>query len=154
MVAFEKPITDQWVGAFLHGSFLSWAARNNTKPGRSNEADHLVIHAHPDWTAEHWERSREETAEMMLSEFWQVTGATPQPHQHLQSHRWKYAIPKAPSDLRCFADESAVIVACGDWASGSRVEGAFLSGMAAAGRVLGTLCSGETDAPQQSFLFH
>ena len=43
MVAFEEPITDQWVGAFLHGSFLSWAARNSTKPGRYANAEHLVI---------------------------------------------------------------------------------------------------------------
>jgi predicted NAD/FAD-dependent oxidoreductase len=153
MVAFDKPVTNQWVGAFLHGSFLSWAARNNSKPGRSNNGDHVVIHANPDWTAEHWEQEREEVAEMMLTEFWRVTGATPQPHHYLQSHRWKYAIPVDPSEMRCFADESAVIVACGDWASGSRVEGAYLSGIAAAGRVLGTLVAGEKEKPQQSLLF-
>ena len=90
---------------------------------------------------------------MMLAEFWRVTGLTPQPHQHLQSHRWKYAIAVDPSEERCFVDDSAVIVACGDWASGSRVEGAFLSGMAAAGRILGTLSAGEKETPQQSFLF-
>ncbi len=153
MVAFDKPVTNQWVGAFLHGSFLSWAARNNSKPGRSNNGDHVVIHANPDWTAEHWEHDGEEVAEMMLTEFWRVTGATPQPHHYLQSHRWKYAIPVDPSEMRCFADESAVIVACGDWASGSRVEGAYLSGIAAAGRVLGTLVAGEKEKPQQSLLF-
>ncbi|MEZ4444056.1 MAG: NAD(P)-binding protein [Polyangiaceae bacterium] len=38
----------------------------------------------------------------------------------------------------CLVSDDHAIVACGDWASGARVEGAFLSGGAAAGRVLGT----------------
>ncbi len=139
MVALEKPVTDQWVGAFLHGSFLSWASRNSTKPGRNRDVEHLVIHASPEWTATHWEHDSDEVAQMMLAEFWKVSGVSPKPHNHLQSHRWKYAIPVDPSEARCFADESAVIIVCGDWASSPRVEGAFLSGMAAAGRILGTL---------------
>ena len=153
MVAFEKPITDQWVGAFLHDSFLSWASRNNTKPGRNSAVENLVIHANSVWTAEHWDDDPASVATMMLEEFWQVTGISPQPHIHLQSHRWKYAIPVEPANVRCFADNSAVVVACGDWASGSRVEGAFLSGMAAAGRVLGTLLPIGSDDRQQALLF-
>jgi photolyase PhrII len=139
MVAFEKPTTDRWVGAFLHGSFLSWAARDSTKPGRDRAVEHLVIHAGPEWTAGHWGDDPDEVAQMMLEEFWRVSGIAPIPCHHLQSHRWKYAIPVDPSKLCCFAEGAAAVVACGDWASGSRVEGAFLSGMAAAGRILGTL---------------
>jgi predicted NAD/FAD-dependent oxidoreductase len=149
MVAFEKPITDQWVGAFLHGSFLSWASRNSTKPGRGG-TEHLVIHAQPEWTAEHWESDPEQVAEMMLAEFARVVGVTTDSHVHLQSHRWKFAIPNSSSDSGCFANDSATIVACGDWAGGSRVEGAFLSGMAAAGQILRTLSSAK---PKQPLLF-
>ena len=153
MVGFEKPITDQWVGTFLHGSFLSWAARNSSKPGRNPNFEHVVIHANPEWTTKHWEHEASEIAETMLAEFWKVTGISPKPNIHLQSHRWKYAIPPEPSDTRCFAEDSAVIVACGDWASGSRVEGAFLSGMAAAGRILGTLSPTGRNVAKQAFLF-
>ena len=139
MVAFENPITDQWVGAFLHESFLSWTARNSSKPGRNRNTEHVIIHAEPAWTAEHWEHPPDDVAQIMLSEFWKVTGISPRPHNHLQAHRWKYAIPVAPSAAHCFANDSETVLSCGDWASGSRVEGAFLSGMAAAGRILGTL---------------
>jgi len=139
MVAFENPLTDQWVGAFLHDSFLSWAARNSTKPGRSQDKEQLIIHAHPEWTADNWENEADNVAEWMLAEFWRVAGVERQQPVHLQAHRWKYAIPGDPAGERYFSDESAVIVACGDWANGSRVEGAFLSGMSAAGRILGTL---------------
>ncbi len=39
MATFEQPLTNAWVGAFLHDSFLSWAARNHTKPGRNPAAE-------------------------------------------------------------------------------------------------------------------
>ena len=154
MVAFEKLITDQWVGAFLHDSFLSWAARNNTKPGRNHQIESLVIHANPEWTAKHWEHDPKEVAQMMLAEFWKVTKILSQSPIHLQSHRWKYAIAVEPAHDRFFANDSASIVACGDWANGSRVEGAFLSGMAAAGRILGTLTPAQGKLAQQTYLFN
>jgi photolyase PhrII len=140
MVRFEQPITDDWVGAFIHDSFLSWAARNGTKPDRPT-AEHVVIHANPDWTKANWEQPADWVAGQMLDEFWRASGLAKQAHDHLVAHRWKYAIPVNASSERCFSDEEAGIVACGDWAGGPRVEGAFLSGMAAAGRLLGTFHS-------------
>ena len=153
MVVFESPLTEQWTGVFLHGSFLSWAARNSTKPGRKRDAEHLVIHANSEWTADHWEDDPQEVAQAMLAEFWRVSGLPQVGHDHLQSHRWKYAIPVQPSEERCFTDDSGIAIACGDWASGSRVEGAFLSGMAAAGQILGTLSAAQSNRPQQTHLF-
>jgi photolyase PhrII len=153
MVALDSPITDQWVGAFLHNSFLSWAARNNTKPGRNRNAEHLVIHANPQWTEQHWEHDPEEVAQRMLSEFWRVAGTLPIQHHQLNSHRWKYAIPVEPSNARFFANESLTVIACGDWASGSRVEGAFLSGMSAAGCILRRLAPLPGEKEVQASLF-
>ena len=107
-----------------------------------------------DWTTENWERDPDEVANTMLAEFWRVAGITPQPNDHLTAHRWKYAIPVNPSDARCLMNDSAVTLACGDWVSGSRVEGAFLSGMAAAGRIFGTLSPAQKPGgPKQAFLF-
>ena len=154
MASFAKPVTDQWVGAFLHDSFLSWAARNNTKPGRHCDAEQLILHACPEWTAENWERSSIEVANAMLEEFWLVAGIRPQATLHLQVHRWKYAKPVNAAAVPCFMDKSAAVTCCGDWAGGSRVEGAFLSGMSAAGRVLGVLEPTSRFAnPKQEFLF-
>ena len=153
MLAFEKPVTDQWVGAFVHGSFLSWTARNSTKPGRNHDVEHVVLHANPKWTETHWDHDPVEVADMMLAEFWKAVGLSPVPPIHLQSHRWKYAIAVEPSQERCFADDAAVIIACGDWANGSRVEGAFLSGLAASGRILGTLSPFQCKLEKQAKLF-
>ena len=141
MVALPEPVSNQWVGAFLHDSFLSWAARNSTKPGRNSGGDgageNLVIHAKPEWTAEHWDCDSDEVAHWMLDEFWRLSGAIAQTPNHLVAHRWKYAFAVNPSDCCCFMNDAGTVVVCGDWANGSRVEGAFLSGVAAANRILG-----------------
>jgi photolyase PhrII len=139
MIQFANPITDDWVGAFLHDSFLAWAARNNTKPGRACTVETLVLHATPEWTVDHLDNEPEAVALEMLNEFWRAAGSSPQTPVHLQAHRWKFAIARQPAQVHCFFDNDAGIAACGDWASGSRVEGAFLSGLSAAGRILGTL---------------
>ncbi len=154
MIQFANPITDEWVGAFLHDSFLAWAARNGTKPGRFRSEETLVLHAKPDWTADHWDNEPEAVAQEMLNEFGRVSGINLQTPLHLQAHRWKFAIAEQPAQANCFFDAEAGIVACGDWASGSRIEGAFLSGMSAAGRILGTLAPSQAKiTATQSELF-
>jgi predicted NAD/FAD-dependent oxidoreductase len=49
---------------------------------------------------------------------------------------WRYALPAEPLPDRCLFDGDTNIGACGDWCSGPRVEGAFLSGAAVAERLL------------------
>ena len=142
-----------WVGAFVHDSILTWVARNNTKPNRPADAEHIVMHAGHEWTAANWDREPAEIAGEMLSAFWQAAGIPPQTPFHLQAHRWKYAIPIDPPNQRCYFDADSGIAACGDWAGGLRIEGAFLSGMAAAGRILGTLSAKPNPTPKQLQLF-
>lgn len=62
-------------------------------------------------------------------------------------------MPVDPTSERCFFDAESGIAACGDWAGGPRVEGAFLSGMAAAGRILGTLSMKRNTTASQLKLF-
>ena len=54
-----------------------------------------------------------------------------------RAHRWRYSIAGTALSGGCLWDAGRRIGACGDWCSGSRVEGAFVSGMAIAGRILG-----------------
>jgi predicted NAD/FAD-dependent oxidoreductase len=56
-------------------------------------------------------------------------------------HRWRYALAPEPLNQGAFWFKSKRLVVAGDWCHGSRVEGAFLSGMAAAGRVMGAATS-------------
>ncbi len=158
MLAFPKPLEVPFDGAFVHDSPLSWIARNSSKPGRKKEADCWILHASPEWTQEHFDTRPDSVLLSLLSEFWQVTQQTPQEPLFMQAHRWRYALPPEPLTSGCLFDPETNVGVCGDWCSGARVEGAFLSGMALAGQVLRRLpvASGNTQTTveeEQDLLF-
>ncbi len=136
MAAFSEPLTDKWVGAFIDDSLLSWASRNNTKPGRNSAQEHIVLHANPEWTSRHWDSSPEWTATTMLTEFWNVSGIEPKIPTYLTSHRWRYAAPAESLTPVRYTAGGGNIICCGDWTHGGRVEGAVLSGLSAAETML------------------
>ncbi len=136
MIAFEKELDLPLDGAFVDQSPLSWIARNDTKPGRNAAQECWVLHASPEWTTQNIEIDSELALTQLLNAFWQATGIAARTPSYSAIHRWRYAIPTEPLDHRCLIDSELRIGACGDWCSGPRVEGALLSGMAMAGRVL------------------
>jgi len=52
------------------------------------------------------------------------------------AHRWRYALARQPLNCGAIWLGSKNLALAGDWCNGSRVEGAFLSGIAAAGRIM------------------
>ena len=50
----------------------------------------------------------------------------------LEVHRWRYSVASGSPGESCLVDEAMSLVLCGDWCIGARVEGAWLSGRAAA----------------------
>ena len=136
MVAFDSTLAVRFDGAFVQNSSLSWVARNSSKPARSNIADCWVLHGSAEWSLNHAADSAEEVMESLLQEFWRVTGISQMNPTHIDARRWRYALPLEPLEDRCLFDSASGLGACGDWCSGPRVEGAFLSGAAAAGYVL------------------
>ncbi|MDA8744552.1 FAD-dependent oxidoreductase [Rubripirellula amarantea] len=123
--------------AFINEGPLSWIAKNNSKPRRMPEqGQSWVVHASNDWTASNLELTRDEAQTQLLAAFAEATGHSPENIRYITAHRWLYAIPENPITEDCLWDSAAGIAACGDWCGGPRIEGAFLSGMAAAGVVL------------------
>ena len=53
--------------------------------------------------------------------------------------RWRIARSVQPAGAGCLVDAEARVAVCGDWLAGDRVEGAFLSGLQGARRLLTTL---------------
>ncbi|BDI18520.1 hypothetical protein ANSO36C_43220 [Nostoc cf. commune SO-36] len=54
----------------------------------------------------------------------------------MQVHRWRYAFPSRPwHEAFLSAGTSSPLVCCGDWCGGNLVEGAMLSGLAAADEI-------------------
>ncbi|MDJ0974111.1 MAG: FAD-dependent oxidoreductase [Planctomycetota bacterium] len=137
MVGFASPFAVAYDGAFVNDADnpLSWVARNGSKAGRPT-GEAWVLHGSPEWSAANLELSFEDAAAALLDGFRQVAPVAEAEVVHLAGHRWAYALPTDPLPEACLVNDVRTLVACGDWCGGPRVEGAFLSGAAAAGRVL------------------
>lgn len=145
LLAFEESLGLNFDGAFVHASPISWVANNRSKPGRGEGPETWVVHASPDWSESHLEADDSTVERLLLDEFWKATGTPPQRPAHAAAHRWRFALPSNPLTDRCLFDRTLKIAACGDWCDGPRVEGAFLSGMSAAGHVMSLLQKLPTD---------
>lgn len=139
MAAFEPTLAVDFDGAFLNHGPLSWVARTSSKPGRAPSPDRWVLHAGPDWSDAHLEDDPDAVADALLAAFFEALTVPPAVPRSSRAHRWRYALARRPLDVGCLWDPSLGVGACGDWANGNRVEGAFLSGMEMATRIVGDL---------------
>lgn len=138
MAVYDQQLSLPFDGAFVQDSPLSWIARNSNKPGRDDQFDCWVWHASAEWSEDHLEDQADTVSQELLRAIQEATGINERPSE-LIAHRWRYAIPPEPLHKGHLADETGTLIACGDWCSGARVEGAFLSGMSAAGKILRSL---------------
>ena len=112
---------------------FDFIAVENSKPGR--QSNFIVVHATPEWSTQHLESDPAEISELIreaLSETFQVTT------QAKLSHRWRYARPTNPkfTAQKGIYQVSPNLWVAGDYLAGGRVEGAYLSGLEAAERIL------------------
>lgn len=144
-VAFEHPLTVDLDAAFVTVGPLAWVSREASKPERG-DAERWVLHASVEWTRQHLEASAEQVAAQLLEAFWATTGALVVPPTALSARQWRHGVVTKPLRVDCVAHESGRVITCGDWCLGSRLESAFLSGAAAAGRLL-ALAPSVVEAP-------
>ncbi|MEM9189655.1 MAG: FAD-dependent oxidoreductase [Myxococcota bacterium] len=125
---------------------IGWAAREASKPGRP-EGERWIIHASSAWTEAHLEADASEVEEMLVAAFRALVPGLPG-LRFCAAHRWRYARVATPVGLPCLSDAGARTLVAGDGLLGARVEAAWLSGVAAAGRLLGaTLMPSRGDLP-------
>lgn len=129
MAILESPLELPESGAkqLVDGEPIAWIADNQRK-GISAIANSLTMHAGPKFSLENWEKNAEEVAHKMLdgckASAWKL-------------HRWKYSKPSVLHEERCFAvNATRPLVIAGDAFGEARVEGAALSGLSAAERLL------------------
>ena len=135
MVAFDDPLDLPFDAAFVREGPLAWVARNSSKPSRGGGGDAWVLHANPQWSRCHIDDPPGAVETSLMHAFAEAVGeALPWPI-HLAAHRWRFALPEDPLAMAAVTDPHRAIVACGDWCGGPRVEGAVLSGLAAADAV-------------------
>jgi predicted NAD/FAD-dependent oxidoreductase len=135
MVAFDAPLELGFDGAFVQKAPLRWVCRNTSKEARP-AAEAWVLHASPEWSEKHIELDRETVARRLLETFGDSVQRTLPTPTHLVAHRWRFALPVNPLSEACIHDSSSAVFGCGDWCAGPKVEGAYLSGRAAAARLL------------------
>ena len=140
---FSLPLAVDFDAAFVKESPLAWIARNNSKPGRRPQ-ECWVLHATAEWSERYVNEDREQVSGLLLDAFWEATGARPVEAAITVYHSWllsrvDQAMEPPPAVTSpCLWDRARGVGACGDWCSPqSRIEDAFLSGTAMAGRVLG-----------------
>ena len=153
MLSLPRPLDVPYGGARIEGFPLVWIGSSSKLagvPGRSGED--WVLHAGPDWTTEHLDDDPDQVTRAMVDAFTDAVRIdVPSPHG-ATLHRWRYAEPES-IDVGCLVDADAGLAACGDWCVAPTVEGAFLSGAAAAGRILAWARSRAASPARQSTLF-
>ncbi len=126
--------------AFVRGSPLGWIANNASKPGQPRAAHRLwTLHATSDWSAAHFDDPRATVIDTMAATFAAITGLDRAAIEPLHLCRWRHArpAPDAPTPTEPYLHDPGTGVAiAGDWLAGGRMEGAWLSGRAAAQALL------------------
>jgi predicted NAD/FAD-dependent oxidoreductase len=133
MFVFDQPL-DTADDIMRDRGVITWASRNNAKPGRSGP-ESWVVQAAPQWSVSHLEHAPETIAPHLLQAL-AVEIGSPIPHPIAQSiHRWRYAL-SAGTGLGSLWNAQLQIGACGDWLLGPRIECAWLSGQNLAERMV------------------
>jgi photolyase PhrII len=134
MLQLEHPLRLPFDGLFCNAEPLRWLANNGSKPGRKGQT--WVAIASPRWSRDHFGEHPEVIAAVLTDALADLYGGALPPTLWSGVQRWRYANPEQPLDEGCLWDGALGIGVCGDWCLGERIEAAWLSGEALAGRVL------------------
>jgi renalase len=111
---------------------IAWLADNQLKGISAEPA--VTIHATHAFSLEHWDHDRQESGRALLDAAAPWLGAE---IRTFQVHGWRYSKPmRVDEELRVLVSQSPLLLLAGDAFAGPRVEGAALSGWAAAEAIL------------------
>lgn len=111
---------------------IVWIADNQLKGISSEPA--VTIHGTHAFSVEHWDRDRQESGRALLDAAVEWLGAG---IRTFQVHGWRYSKPMRVDEEPCvLLSQAPPLVLAGDAFAGPRVEGAALSGWAAAAEIL------------------
>lgn len=136
MLAFAQSLPIPYDGVFIHGAPLAWAARNSSKPERPAQ-ESWILHGTPAWSEAHLEMDSAEIVPLLTTAFFDSLGLDHAMPIFGTAHRWRYAMAEEPLEAGYLWNADLRLGLCGDWCHGSRVEGAYLSGLALATHALG-----------------
>ena len=130
MIGLSAPVNPGWDSLRVKDLPIDWIAINNAKPGRSQDVGTIVVHSEAAWSDSNVDADRAWVQDVMLTSASALLGLPLDKAPHLTLHRWLYASSKTSPDVPCLNGDGLVVA--GDWCLGGRVQGAWLSGRAAA----------------------
>jgi renalase len=130
LVLDRPPAVDEPGGVQNPSETISFVADNQRKGISDRPA--LTIHASATWSETNWDLSAETVTEALLAEAADFVGQAEVVEAQLK--RWRFATPRTIWPEPCWinTDAPGPIALAGDAFAGPRVEGAVLSGLAAA----------------------
>lgn len=134
MIGLSAPVHPGWDTLRVKGLPIDWIAINSAKPGRPGNVGTIVVHSEADWSDAHAEADRDWVLDAMIKSASALLGLPLNEAPHIALHRWLYASNKSSPDVPYLAGDGLVVA--GDWCLGGRVQGAWLSGRAAARALL------------------
>ncbi|OAY54540.1 renalase isoform X2 [Manihot esculenta] len=148
MLAFTEPLSLIPVKgfSFKNSEILSWAHCDSSKPGRSTTSERWVLHSTSKYARDIISQTGlrkpsaatlTKVAEDVLEEF-KSTGLNGSQPFFRKVHRWGSAFPAASvaGEEKCLWDDKKKLGICGDFCVSPNVEGAILSGLAAAAKLI------------------
>ncbi len=122
-------------GVQIGGEPLFWVADNRRKG--ISEVPAVTIHAGPEFSREHARTDDARVTHLLLEAAQGYLGGSGV--EVTAVYRWEHSMPAEPFEERFVHVEGPLfLVFCGDAYAGPKVEGAVLSGLAAAEKLLGT----------------
>lgn len=136
LLRYPAPIDLPFDAAFVNRGPLRWVARDSSKPGRP-ASETWLLHASEAWSETHIDADPAWVSACLAQAFVDLGAPAPTATAIATPHRWRYAKAEPALPLGCCWDAGDQLGLCGDWLNGGKVEGAWLSGHALAGRMLG-----------------
>lgn len=130
MVGLSAPVNPGWDTLRVKDLPIDWIAINNAKPGRNPDVGTIIVHSEAAWSDANFDADRDWVQDVMLKSASALLGLPLERAPHIALHRWLYASNKTSPDVPYLTDDGLVVA--GDWCLGGRVQGAWLSGRAAA----------------------
>ncbi len=134
-LGFDQALSVPFDVGIVNDRTLSLVARISSKPGRATR-EAWIVQASPEWSERHSQSADEDILANLEKAFVEALGVSPPRAVVKYTCFWPYAAPITPAGELYLYDAQQHLGACGDWCLTPRVEGAFLSGLSLAERVL------------------
>ena len=123
-----------WRGIQADDSSVSWIGHDTSKRPDLHEGKTIVVvHASPAFSRKHYAAEEGEIIATLLARTSEISGNDLRSPEAVFLQRWRYAQPVAPRDgaLAVSFEAPAPLVLAGECFAGGKIEGAWLSGVAA-----------------------